>query len=209
MTIDPQRAQQDLALIRQLMDDSRREVVDRGKHFIIWGTVPAVGALLTYAYANGAAVPDPTLVWGALLILGWLASFVVGWRDSRRARVSTTARRLLSGLWVSAAVSLTLLGLAGMFGPALDGRALPGVLSAVIAAPVLVTMLLTGERWLGLVAVGWWVGGALMLFAPGRYSLLVLAVMSLVLLAVPGIILNAKARQHRPASEGGPAVDIT
>lgn len=208
MTIHEHRAHHDLALIRQLMEDSRREVVDRGKHFIIWGLVAAVGALLTYAYADGAAVPDPTLVWGALLVTGWLASFVVGWRDSRRARVSTTASRLLSGVWVSAAVSLTLLGLAGMFGPALDHRALPGVLSAVIAAPVLVTMLLTGERWLGLVAVGWWVGGALMLFASGRHNLLVLAAMAFVLLAVPGIVLNAKARQRVPVSDGGPAADL-
>lgn len=203
-----QRAQQDLALIRQLMLDSRREVVDRGKHFIIWGLVPAIGALLTYAYARGATLPHPTLVWGALLVVGWLASFTVGWRDSRQARVSTTARRLLSGLWISAAVSLTLLGVAGMFGGALDHNALPGVLSAVIAAPVLMTMLLTGERWLGLVALGWWAGGALMLFVPGQYTLLVLAVMSFLLLAVPGMVLNAKARQRAQVPDGGPAADV-
>lgn len=206
--MDEQTARKDLALIRQLMEDSRREVVDRGKHFIIWGLVPAVGALLTYAYATGGALPDPALVWGALLVVGWLASLTVGWRDSRRARVKTTARRLLSGLWVSAAVSLTLVGVAGIFGRVLDPVALPGVLSTLIAAPVLVTMLLTGERWLGLVAIGWWVGGALMLFAPGRYTLLILATMAFVLLTVPGMILNRKARQRGPAPEGGPAADV-
>lgn len=82
------------------------------------------------------------------------------------------------------------------------------MLSTVIAAPVLVTMLLTGERWLGLVAVGWWAGGALMLFAPGPYTLLVMAVMSFVLLAVPGMVLNAKARQRVRSPSGGPAADV-
>lgn len=196
-------AQEDLALIRRLMEDGRREVVDRGKHFIIWGVVPAVGAALTYAYVSGAGVPDPVWVWAGLLVVGWVASLVVGWRDSRTARVQTLARRLLSGVWVSMAVSLTVIGLAGMFGSVLNYRALPGVLSVVMAAPVLVTMLLTGERWLGLVATGWWVGGAVMLFVPGGYTLLLLAAMSLALLALPGFVLNAKARDRAVSSNGG------
>lgn len=206
--MDEQRAREDLALIRQLMEDGRREVVDRGKHFIIWGVVPAVGALLTYAHASGAAVPHPTLSWAVLLVVGWMGSFVVGWRDSRGARVRTLARRLLSGVWISAAVTLTVLALAGMFGRGLSHTALPGVLSAVIAAPVLVTMLLTSERWLGLVAAGWWAGGALMLFAPGSYTLLVMAALSLLLLAVPGLVLNAKARRRAAVSNGGAAAEV-
>lgn len=207
--MDEQRAREDLALIRQIMEDGRNEVVDRGKHFIIWGFVPAVGALETYAYARGAAVPDPTVSWVILLVLGWAASLAVGWRDSRGARVRTLARRLLSGIWVSTAITLTVVALAGMFSRGLSHTALPGVLSAVIAAPVLVTMLLTGERWLGLVAVGWWAGGALMLFAPGMYTLVVMAAMSLLLLAVPGIVLNARARRRAPASNGGAAAEVT
>lgn len=201
-----ERAYEDLATIRRLMEDGRREVVDRGKHFIIWGVVPALGSLLTYAFLAGASgVPHPSLTWGVLLVVGWAASFVVGWREGRRARVRTHAGRLLSGVWVSAAVSLTLLGVAGMLGGGMSQQAIPGVVSVVIAAPVLVTMLLTGERWLGLVAVGWWAGGALMLFAPGPYTLLVMAVMGLLLLAVPGLVLNAKARRRTSSSRGGAA----
>lgn len=200
-------AQKDLAMIRRLLEDGRREAVDRGKHFIIWGIVPAIGAALTYAHVSGAGVPDPGWVWGGLLVAGWVASLVVGWRDSRGARVHTLARRLLSGVWVSVAVSLTVIALGGMFAAVLDYRALPGVLSVVMAAPVLVTMLLTGERWLGLVAVGWWIGGAVMLFVPGVYTVLLLAAMSLVLLGVPGFVLNTKARE-RSASERGAAVEV-
>lgn len=206
--MDTGRAHEDLAMIRQLLEDGRREVVDRGKHFIIWGVVPAVGAVLTYAYAWGAPVPHPTVSWLVLMLLGWAGSLMVGWRDSRGSRVSTLARRLLGGVWVSAAVTLTVLALAGMFGRSLSQEAIPGVASVVIAAPILVTMLLTGERWLGLVAVGWWAGGALMLFAPGLYTLLVMAVMSLVLLAVPGLVLNAKARGRSSSRNGGPVTEV-
>lgn len=196
-----ERAQEDLAMIRRLLEEGRREVVDRGKHFIIWGVIPAVGAALTYAYVAGAGVPHPGWIWGGAMLVGWGLSLVVGWRDSRGARVHTFGRRLLSVVWVAAAVSLTLIGAAGIAGVVLGHESLPGVLSAVMGAPVLVTMLLTGERWLGLVAAGWWIGGAVMLFVPGRYALLLLAVMGLLLMAVPGAVLNARARRRGSGRE--------
>ena len=204
--MDEARAQEDIALIRRLLEDARTVVVDRGRHFIIWGWISAVGSVLTYLYVTGAAGPHPGVTWGVLLAVGWGASMVVGWRDARRARVTTAARRLLSVVWVSAAVSLTLVALAGMFGGVLGSRALPGVLSVVLGAPILVTMRLTGERWLGLVAAGWWAGGAVLLFVPGPYALLLIAAMSLLLMVAPGLVLSAKAR--RRSGGGGNSADV-
>ena len=44
---------------------------------------------------------------------------------------------------------------------------------------------LTGEAWLHWVAAGWWIGGGLMLFVPGVYTLLLMTAMSIVLNRVP------------------------
>lgn len=199
-----EKAREDLELIRRMMQDGRREVVDRGKHFLIWGLVPVVGLLATYAKATSGWGPDPRLVWLLVLGVGWASSMIVGRRDGRRARVSTLARRILSATWVATGVSLTMIATAGMFG-ALDVRLLPGLLAAIIAAPVLVSGMLTGEKWLLGVALAWWAGGALMLFVPGPYTLLVMAGMSLVLLALPGAILGSRA--GRREAVGQPVVE--
>ena len=192
-----ERAQQDLELIRQIMDDSRREVVDRGSHFLIWGLVPLAGLVATYVRATTGEGPSPLWVWVAVLVAGWTASMVIGFREDRQARVRTLARRILSITWVATAVSLTLVALAGLFGGSVDPQALSGVLSVILAAPVLVTGVLTGERWLNAVAAGWWAGGAVMLFIPGVYQLLLMAAMFLLLMAVPGAILSARARRRQ------------
>lgn len=193
---------QDLALIRRIMDETRQEAVDRGKHFIIWGLVTAVGLAVTYQAITGALAVNPAIVWTVLLAIGWAASLTIGWIDGRRARVTTLGRRLLSAVWISTAVTLTLTGMAGMFGEVLDARALSGVLSAILAAPILVTALLTGESWLRAVAGAWWVGAAVMLFVPGIYALLLLAVMALLLMALPGVVLYVRSR--RPAYTAEP-----
>lgn len=198
--------QQDLALIRQLMEESRREVGERGGHFLIWGGITAVGLTVTYLAALGQLPWNPAWVWVGLLVVGWGASIVVGHRQGRQAGVSPLGRRLLSGTWIAVAVTMTLIGVAGMFGDVVPHVALPGLLSAVIAAPVLATALLTRQRWLGWVAGGWWLGGATMLFIPGIYSLPLMAVMSLLLLALPGAVLHARSRR---VSGGEPALDAS
>jgi hypothetical protein len=98
-------------------------------------------------------------------------------------------------------VTLTVIAVGGMFGDVLAEHALSGVLAAVIAAPMLVTALLTGESWLGWVAAGWWIGGGVMLFVPGIYVLLLMTAMSLLLMALPGAVLYARSRRAGLAPE--------
>lgn len=190
-------AREDLALIRRIMEETRQEVTERGRHLVIWGGISTAGLLATWWAALGRGGVDPVVVWAALLVVGWAMSLYVGWRDGRRARVRTAGRRLLSAVWLTAAVTLTLVGVAGMFGDVLGHRALPGVLSAILAMAIWLTALLTRERWLSWVAGGWWVGGAVMLFVPGVYALPLMAAMALLLMVGPGAVLNARATTRR------------
>jgi hypothetical protein len=200
-----QRAEQDLALIRWLMEESRREVVDRGKHFMIWGLVTTAGLAGTYAALAGWWAVAPRWTWTVLVVAGWVASFGVGLRDGRGARVRTLGRRVLGGIWLSTGVTLTLLGVAGLFGGVVPQPALPGVMSAVMGGAVLSTSVLMGDRWLGWVGAGWWVGALWMLFVPGVHTIPVMALMAVGLMVVPGAVLNARSRRP-PVPAASPAV---
>ena len=184
----------EIAMIRRLMQDSQGAVYDGRGHFILWGSISALGLALTYAYAVGRPVPDPRLVWLVGLVLGWSGSVVLGVRGRARARVHTHASRLLGWLWISCAATMTLIGTAGLFGDVVPVQALPGVVAAVLAVGVLATGLLTGHAWLRWVAAGWWAGAAVMLFRPGLYALLLLAAMALLLEVVPGLVLLTRKR---------------
>ncbi len=199
--MDQQRAQEDLAMIRRLMEDSRREVVDRGMHFLVWGAIGTVGSLYTYAHAAQWSSLSPGWLWLGLMTVGWAASSMIALREARVARVETVARRMLALLWIASAVTITLIALAGMFGGLVPVETLPGLLSVVIGAPILATGVLAGERWLQVVGAAWWIGGGIMLFVGGLYSLLLMGAMSLVLMAVPGGVLYAKSRGDSPPTE--------
>lgn len=205
--MDEQQAREDLAVIRRFMEDGRRDVMDRGKHLLVWGSVGMVGSALTYAYVVEWTAVPPGWLWLALMAAGWAGSVVIGRRESRRAPVKTFARRLLSVMWVSSAIVITLIALAGIFSELVDPRALPGLLSVALGAPILVAGVLAGERWLRLVGAGWWFGGGIMLFVPGVYALLLMGAMSLLLMAVPGGVLYAKSRRGGASSGQGAVME--
>lgn len=200
-------AREDLAVIRRIMEETRRDVVDRGKHFLIWGGITTIGLVLTHLAIVGGLAWKPGWVWVGLVGAGWVASMVVGWRDGRDTRVRTLGRRLLSGIWVATGITLTVIGMAGIFAEPVPVRILPGTLAVVIAPAVLVTGQLTGDRWWSAIAAGWWLGGIVMLLLPGPYTLLVMAGMALALMVVPGALLFVRARRPRAPldSVGDPA----
>jgi len=186
---------EDLTTIRRLMEESQAAAGEDGRHFLLWGTLTAAGLLGTYAAVTGTLPLDPRWLWGLLLAVGWIGSFWLGYRGHRLARVRTLGRRLLAVVWIAAGVTLSLIAAAGLFGGAVSPRALSGLVSVVIAGAFLVSAVLTGHRWLGGVAAAWWLGGAVMLFLPGLYTLPLLAAMTIALEVVPGVVLYRRSRR--------------
>ncbi len=187
--------EQDLAFIRRLMDETQQTVADNGSHFLVWGLLAPVGLVLTWLYAEGRPVADPRLVWGAVLVVGWGLSLWLGMRGSGRARVRTGGRRVLGVVWLSCAVTMTLVALAGLLGSVVPMESLAGLMAALMGLGIVATGVLTGTRWLAGVGGAWWAGAGVMLFVPGTYVLLLLAAMALLLELVPGMLLYTRSRR--------------
>lgn len=189
-------AHEDLAAIRRLMEESQAAAADDGRHFLLWGTLTALGLLGTYAGLTGAAAIDPRWLWGAVLALGWCGSFWLGLRGARTPRVRTLGGRLLAVIWIGCGVTLSLIAAAGLLGGAVPPQALSGLVSVVIGGAFLASGALTGQRWLRMIAVVWWVAGGGMLFFPGLYTLPLLAVMALAFQVAPGVVLYRRSRRR-------------
>lgn len=186
-------AHDDLAAIRRLMEDSQQVVLDNGKHFILWGVITAVGLVATWLAATGVIGFSSAGMWILILTVGWVGSMVIGIREGRERRVRTLGTRLLTTLWVSCGITLTIVGVAGSLGAAVPVEALSGLMSVILGIGFATTAGVTGMAGLRYLAVLWWLGGAWMLFVPGVYTLLMLASMSIVLQVVPGLALYRRA----------------
>lgn len=188
--------QHDLAMIRQLMEESQRTVDENGKHFLLWGALGTVGLVATWLFVVGRMTLDPRWLWAVILGVGWVGSFWLGVQSGARARVRTAGRRVIAAVWVSCGVTMTLIAGAAMLGRVVALPSLSGLIASVMALGLAMTGVLTGLRWLLGVGVAWWIGAGVMLFVPGPYTLLLLAGMALVLEVVPGLVLYARARER-------------
>lgn len=198
--MDDRPDERDLATIRRLMEDSQQGVPETGKHFIIWGVVIALAAVLTYASLRGAAVPI-AVVWAASLVVGWVLSLWAGWREEASAPVQTLLGRVVAGIWIGCGVSATLVAVLGYYAGALPPAALSGTIGLVIAAGCFASSFAYRSAWMRVLAAGWWLGAAGMLLWPGPTSLLVMAGLLVLLQIVPGVLLYQRARAHRATPE--------
>jgi hypothetical protein len=194
--MDPHtQAREDLAAIRQLMEDGRRVVNGAGPHFVAWGLLTSAALAATYMLAQRGETRLITWMWVVAVGVGWLASIALTVAEGRRERVRTATSRILGGTWTGTGVTLMLLGFAAPAGGGLATGAITGVLAAVMGGGFFATGLLVGSRWMQAAAGGWWAGALLMLLWPGSHGLLITAALVLLLQTLPGAVLTARARR--------------
>ncbi len=71
-------AQQELAFIKKVMEDSRRIIAYDGKDFTFWGILVTVGMVLMYVNIVFQFHISSMVLWGSFIGTGWIFSIVRG-----------------------------------------------------------------------------------------------------------------------------------
>ncbi|ROQ17970.1 hypothetical protein EDC38_2942 [Marinimicrobium koreense] len=190
-----ERAQSDLAYIRELMSETRRAACISGGYFIVWGVVVSAGLLLTWLQVVGVLPYAPYATWVPCMILGMLGNVILVRRD-RREPVQSYAGRLVGMVWVALGITQLLFFFVGLGQGALPGAYLPAVFGGLIAVGIFLTGILAGLGWLRNMAFGWWLGSLAMFIWPGETAILLMGVLLLLFYVLPGVLL-IRMRHHR------------
>lgn len=193
------RPEDELVMIRRLMEDGQRVIRDNGGHFLTWGVVTVIGLLITYAGMLAGAVTVVWASWAALVVAGWLISYRLGRRMAASAPTSGLAGRMLGEVWAGVGLGLTVFvfggGLLGVIGP----HAIPVAVACFIGAGCFATAVLYPSFPLRWIAFGWWAGALVMLVWPGPHEILVLAGLTVAFQVIPGLALYRRARRSSAA----------
>ncbi len=189
-------AQQELAFIKKVMNDSRKILIDDGKGLIFWGILVTIGLLLTYLAIAGEWTVSMGWLWPGLITFGWIYTIVTNIRHERKRRAKTFAGKIMGGLWFSVGVSATILGFVGTYTGAYHGTHISPLISIVLGIGYFLSGLLYGKTWLSLLSIGWWVGAIVMLFMQNLESLLVMISMMFFLQIIPGLILYKEFKKE-------------
>lgn len=192
-------ALQDLAYIRQVMEQTRRYTATKGIFFVIWGVAVSVALLLTWLQILGLLGGANLVVWLGCMVVGWGLTLYFAWRQRRESAVPHHAH-LIGMNWTGVGVAMGLAYFVGVPMKSISLLAIPGLSALFVGVGIFNTGHLSGIRWLAGVGVVWLVGGALMLAWPGPHTLLAMALLLSFGQIVPGLVLMREERARRGAS---------
>ncbi len=194
------RVRDDIALIREAIEEGRRYATASGRGLVVWGIALAAGFIATYAFVRGyQSALRPAALWPLAIAVPWAYWLRRVWGRAQGDAPAPSCSPMvvaLRMLWLGLGIFLTTLTLAVLWSGEGSADWLSAVAAGAIGTAVFATAWLASLLWLRWVAVAWWIGElALVALRHRPEALLLSAGLMLALLAGPGIALVLRRRK--------------
>ena len=188
------RPEDDLALIRRLMEGAREAEVDHSGHLILWGFLQAAAASLAYLVLQGAFQASISGIWAVAVGIGFAGSGLLARRSRKSAPVNSLVNRVLAAIWVGCGLSLSLVGFLGAGLGSLPSPVMPGVKCVIIGCAFFGSAPLFNRTAYWALAAVWWILGGALLVRPDVGSNFAFVCAPILFMLVPGVMLRARRR---------------
>ena len=191
--MDNMNAVEELKYIKNVIDESKRNFIDNGLGYIIWGILVVLGFINTFASVKLSFSFPNTETWIVLISCGWIYMIYKEIKfKSKRKGMHTFAGKILRSLWFGTGITMTILGFIGAMSRAYNGISVIAITAAILAIPYLVTGVIYDFKVLKYSTIAWWAGSIYMFLYPSIYSILIMVLLMIFLQIVPGIYLYKK-----------------
>ncbi len=183
--------QDDLAYIKKIIEESRRNVCSSGVHLMVWGTIIPIALVVSWFLAkfNISGITE-WIHWILVILGGWIFELIYN-RKVKRNRTGRTYSEKVDGfMWLSLGITMTMIGFVGMGTGAITPQYLSPILCAILAIGYYTSGVLYNAKWIRNLAIGWWTGATIMFIFPGLYHLLFMAGLMIFFQTIPGYIIH-------------------
>ncbi len=194
-----EQAREDIKIIKSMLEKTKKATGEAVGIFIVWGILITAAMVVSYILSVARLYDAQWIIWAAAGGVGWIASFIFGFRYARCAHVTSYVQTAFRHLSIACGVGFALVCFAFPMLKIYGYENIP-MLFSVVAGILFFTMGGIYESpamvWLGLL---WWVGGTGMTFIKGDPRELAFAVLFLVGYDIPAIALWLKNRREAAA----------
>ncbi len=190
----------DIQYMKQIVDDSRKLVVDNGMDFIVVGILIILGLVLTYIDVITEGGPFIHIIWPVIAVIGWIFSIFRHYSEKKAKKASTFAGKLTTSTWLAAGISLTIIGMIGLFTNAYSSVFILPLGSIILGIAFYISAILYDSTLLKMTAPIWWLGSIYMFLFPSNEIVLIMAGMIFFLQLLPGIVFFYNFKQEKKQS---------
>lgn len=181
-------AQENLAYVRRVMEETRSLALDLSYYFILFGALVVFGTALSYLLVTLSRWTFIPWMWVIVMGAGMIVAMIRSRRIGRQ--VNSLIRRFLVATWLMVLVMVAVLCLSfGLIGVLSLSIAL-AITSASIGMGYAISAVLARSFALGLLSLPWWIGGILIPLAGDWYGPAILGGLTLFFELIPGIVMK-------------------
>ncbi len=193
----------EIAYVKTLAEEGRNAPLVGGIFYVVWGTVIALAAALTYFAATGVlSLPfvGGLWFWIAAFVIGWSASFMLDRRMGQKPGSMTIGNKTASAAWFAVGMFISLFWIAAiLFRGHFNAVGLPSGMVFGLMFPIAfglygiafyVTAVAARLDWMrGFALAAWIFSVAALYFVSDARQLLIGAAGSMICALLPGVIL--------------------
>ncbi|MFZ1081611.1 MAG: hypothetical protein WAO19_06775 [Candidatus Kryptoniota bacterium] len=194
--MDQQSVIEDIALIKRVIEESRRFTFDNGKYYLLWGILVAVAIFIDYSLALVGNMGMFALwLWIATVVIGWIISIIFAIREPSKPAGWPIGAKLVALVWASCGVASTILGFIGFLSGALQAWAICPAIAAVMGSAYAISSFVYKLKWVTLVGIAWWIGSLCMFAIKSENTLPIFGAMMILFQAVPGFVFYRSSKK--------------
>lgn len=188
---------QDIQYMKQIVNDSRKLIVDGGIDFIVWGILIICGLLITYIDVTMPGNQYSDFAWIILVLFGWMFSIIRWYKNKSKEKTTTFAGRITGSAWLASGITMSIIGFVGPATSAYHGVYISPLMASILGLAFYVSSTLYDSKLMKGISIAWWIGSIYMFVDPGIHTIIVMAALMFFLQLVPGIILYRKYKAER------------
>jgi hypothetical protein len=197
--MDQQNALEEIAMIKKVIEESREFTFNIGKNIILWGLLMSAAIFASYR-AIAAGNPGVSLwIWVIAIGTGWIISIV--WSIRGRSINWNLGVKIISNVWTSCGIAMTILGFAGITSGAIQEWAIAPVIATIMGTAFAGTAFAHKLGWVMYLGVAWWLGALLMFLVKSYQTLPIFGIMMILFMVVPGIVFQIQWKKRLLSSE--------
>ncbi|MBN2008317.1 hypothetical protein JW960_03105 [candidate division KSB1 bacterium] len=186
----------ELAIIKGMIEKTRRETIESGELFIAIGLqwiIFGIGFFLLGRFQLAQFI-WPGMIVG--LIVTFIISLILGIRGEKKEKVKTYSRTIYAHLWMSVGAVCILVGFVFPLLNVFDFQLMPIIVWLVLGIGFYMTGVIFELRLIQWCSLIWWIVAILMVFVPGMGRFYLTMVSLLIGYVLPGLILNYQSKQR-------------
>jgi hypothetical protein len=191
------QAKDEIQLIKNMLERTRRATAESGTLFIVWGVLIALALVGNYILAYFKKYDWLWLNWIAITVIGWVYSAIYGIRRERKEPIRTYVQTAARHLYIACGMGFLLVGIVFPALSVYSYKAIP-VLIAAVSGILFIVMGGIYEwplvKWVGFL---WWIGAVGMSFLKTNSGrILVFTILFIVAYLAPSFILRARYKKE-------------